>query len=381
MALPGIPDGFMEHRDGPDFRAGTRIYFFSPELQDLLHSFPAKFRTSKDSFPGRPEGMFSFSRILFSFFPLSSSFFSLYFPSLLFLTLGFVSGFLHPHYILIYIVFCIIGIDDLLRSVRKLPKPALGVWMTSLPGRSFLLKHSFGIAFSNKCFIFCCRNNHPKVEVLKMENKLSTKERLINAACTEFANMGYSKARIREISRTADVNLAAVNYHFGSKAKLYLAVLEYVYARTEGEHPSLPEPESCDRETALQILKTSAEHFFDSLDRNDIQNIKSRILYREMMEPSEMHDEVFELFLRPRFDYLEKLCFRICSDGCPAEMIRVKLFHLLATFIFYSNSRPLLESLGGSRKAFLDENRPLIMRELFGALEQNFESRNPEKGK
>ena len=48
----------------------------------------------------------------------------------------------------------------------------------------------------------------------------STKERILGAAEELFARNGFAGASLRELTSTAKVNLAAVNYHFGSKDNL-----------------------------------------------------------------------------------------------------------------------------------------------------------------
>ena len=48
----------------------------------------------------------------------------------------------------------------------------------------------------------------------------STKERILGAAEELFARNGFAGASLRELTARAKVNLAAVNYHFGSKDNL-----------------------------------------------------------------------------------------------------------------------------------------------------------------
>ncbi len=48
----------------------------------------------------------------------------------------------------------------------------------------------------------------------------STKERILGAAEALFAQRGFDGASLRQLTSSAGVNLAAVNYHFGSKEKL-----------------------------------------------------------------------------------------------------------------------------------------------------------------
>ena len=54
----------------------------------------------------------------------------------------------------------------------------------------------------------------------------ATREKIIKAASRAFARNGYDGASIRTIVAAADVNQAAINYHFGSKDGLYRAVLQ-----------------------------------------------------------------------------------------------------------------------------------------------------------
>jgi AcrR family transcriptional regulator len=57
-----------------------------------------------------------------------------------------------------------------------------------------------------------------------MESK-ATCERIIDSAERLFSKHGFSDASLRQITEDAGVNLAAVNYHFGSKEDLYKEVL------------------------------------------------------------------------------------------------------------------------------------------------------------
>ena len=55
----------------------------------------------------------------------------------------------------------------------------------------------------------------------------STRERILGAAETLFARHGFAGASLRQVTAAANVNLAAVNYHFGSKDNL----IEEVFRR------------------------------------------------------------------------------------------------------------------------------------------------------
>ncbi|TDF42120.1 TetR/AcrR family transcriptional regulator [Alteromonadaceae bacterium M269] len=54
----------------------------------------------------------------------------------------------------------------------------------------------------------------------------NTKEQILNAAEMLFAEHGFADTSLRAITQAAKVNLASVNYHFGSKKLLIQAVLQ-----------------------------------------------------------------------------------------------------------------------------------------------------------
>jgi AcrR family transcriptional regulator len=53
-----------------------------------------------------------------------------------------------------------------------------------------------------------------------------TQDRILDAAERLFADRGFAATSMRSITSEADVNLAAVNYHFGSKEALLQAVFD-----------------------------------------------------------------------------------------------------------------------------------------------------------
>lgn len=56
------------------------------------------------------------------------------------------------------------------------------------------------------------------------ENTTDTRNRILDAAESLFIENGFAATSVRAIATRADVNLAATNYHFGSKKGLFAAV-------------------------------------------------------------------------------------------------------------------------------------------------------------
>src|SRR5512135_2921410 len=84
----------------------------------------------------------------------------------------------------------------------------------------------------------------------------ATKERILDTAETLFMEQGFEGTSLRAITAAAGVNLAAVNYHFGSKEDLFQAVLtrrldpmnqQRVDLLARYEQEAGPEPVRCER--------------------------------------------------------------------------------------------------------------------------------------
>ena len=60
-----------------------------------------------------------------------------------------------------------------------------------------------------------------------MTNHFNTKERILHAAEDLFAQHGFAGTSLRQVTSRADVNIAAVNYHFGSKENLVHEVFKH----------------------------------------------------------------------------------------------------------------------------------------------------------
>jgi AcrR family transcriptional regulator len=81
-----------------------------------------------------------------------------------------------------------------------------------------------------------------------------TRNKIIRAAARIFAEDGYDGASIRNIVARADVNQAAVSYHFGSKEGLYRAVLKIALAALQADASAAPAPAELAREAALRAF-------------------------------------------------------------------------------------------------------------------------------
>src|SRR5882762_11783567 len=65
----------------------------------------------------------------------------------------------------------------------------------------------------------------PRKNIALDATSADTKTRILDAAEHLFMEHGFEATSLRQLTSAASVNLAAVNYHFGSKEELFQAVL------------------------------------------------------------------------------------------------------------------------------------------------------------
>jgi len=72
--------------------------------------------------------------------------------------------------------------------------------------------------------------------------KPSARESLLAAAQKLFSAKGYEAVSTRELAEEAGVNLAAIQYHFGSKAELFVATIHHMMEGSACLRPHLIKP-------------------------------------------------------------------------------------------------------------------------------------------
>ena len=71
----------------------------------------------------------------------------------------------------------------------------------------------------------------------ELATQKTTRDRLIEAAGELFAEKGFKETTVRDIIERAGANLAAVNYHFGDKERLYEEVILHILNGIKEEFP------------------------------------------------------------------------------------------------------------------------------------------------
>lgn len=69
------------------------------------------------------------------------------------------------------------------------------------------------------------------------QRSVGTREKLLAAASEVFVEKGFRDATVADICSRAKANVAAVNYHFGSKEALYQEAWRYSFSESIKAHP------------------------------------------------------------------------------------------------------------------------------------------------
>lgn len=168
-----------------------------------------------------------------------------------------------------------------------------------------------------------------------------TRTRLLEAAGEVFAEKGYRAATVREICRRAGANVAAVNYYFGDKKALYVAVVGYAHGRETGlPLPQWPDDAPPEQRLRLFIEQTLAAHF-----EQKSPPWKVRLIIRELSEPTEACVALVDGYIRPRATLLQ----RILDDLLPAETSQADrfliAFSIVGQCLFHRARNPVAELL------------------------------------
>lgn len=176
-----------------------------------------------------------------------------------------------------------------------------------------------------------------------------TKRALLDAAIRLFGRKGYENTSVRDLVDEADVNLAAVNYHFGGKEGLRLAAIDHLATefRKNGPGSALAgiTPETImamDAEEARDFLKHLMRSSFNHVSRRHDADDKTRYIERELIQGGKPTEVFFEKVFYVQFNIMRLLVSRITGEDPDSEHVKLRAIHLIAQSVFLNLARPLV---------------------------------------
>jgi len=158
-----------------------------------------------------------------------------------------------------------------------------------------------------------------------------TKERLLDAAEELFACNGYHGTSLRSVTRAAGANVAAVNYHFGSKEALMAAVLERRLVplnRLRLERLDQVERQAARGNQSIEvteILRAFIEPTIFFRQHGPGARSFAKLIGRALIDPHDPIRERFVAMISPVVQRLLDLLGR-ALPGHPRDTLRLKLF-------------------------------------------------------
>ena len=133
-----------------------------------------------------------------------------------------------------------------------------------------------------------------------------TKSKLLSTAAKMFARRGMDGVSTRELAKAANVNLCAISYYFGSKQKLYEAVIDslidtiknFLLCRIESVNANLSPKDN---------IKFIIGNFFEYLCSDNVSDEKAMLMINETISPTKMYDKIYTEVLEPVHKQISKM--------------------------------------------------------------------------
>ncbi len=212
-------------------------------------------------------------------------------------------------------------------------------------------------------------HNNPSLPEVTSATR-SPRETLLDTAETLYAAHGFHGVSLRQLTQAAGTNLAAVNYHFGSKEQLFVEVLarrlrpinarrlellDAILARAADGAPRLED-----------LLDALARPFFEvSVSPGQSEPLR-RLLARVLMEVDSVAIPLFENELLPvakRFG----LAISQARPDLPRRCILMGMMFFAGAMVNLLASRARLQSLGPMIGGMPDDEEMLQALVRYGA--------------
>ena len=168
-------------------------------------------------------------------------------------------------------------------------------------------------------------------------------DRLLQVAVEVFAECGFREATVREICSRAHVNVASVNYYFRSKEALYTQALAFAFQKANRLYPNdaaldngLP-PE--------QRLALFINNFLHKLLDDSHLGLHSKLIAREIADPTKALDEIIESAITPQINLLQEIIQQILGAQADKVIVQRCLLSIFGQCLMFKHSRSIIDRL------------------------------------
>lgn len=180
------------------------------------------------------------------------------------------------------------------------------------------------------------------------------RERLLEAAGEIFAAKGFKGATVREIIDRAGVNIAAVNYYFRDKERLYIETVKHGARVEADEHLSWPAGTS----PAIKLADFIRFHVVRLLDPSK-PAWHTRLIMRELTQPSAACTELVRDYIEPKSQILGGILGELLPPGTPRKQQFLTAFSIMGQILFYCTHKPIVLLLLGDKDQSYEDTAAL----------------------
>jgi AcrR family transcriptional regulator len=169
-----------------------------------------------------------------------------------------------------------------------------------------------------------------------------TRQRILEAASQVFSAKGFRNATVREICAAADVNLAAVNYHFGDKERLYIETIKQAH-RFRADQVSLP---AWSHDTpAEERLHDFVTTLLERMLNDPASCWHQQLMLRELAQPTAACEELVRDYIRPHFEMLLSIIDCLVPAETTTADRQLIAFSIIGQCIYHRVAQPVVRLL------------------------------------
>ena len=170
----------------------------------------------------------------------------------------------------------------------------------------------------------------------------ASKTRILEVASLEFSKHGYNGARVEAIAQNSQSNINLVYHYFGSKEKLFTAVMEHCYASIRARHNDLVLRAFPPEEAMRGLITSTFRMFIESPELIGLFNAEN-VMEAKHIKNSSVIGELY----KPLISFIDEALKRGAEEGVFRHGIDpVELFITInAEGYFYLSNRYTLSSI------------------------------------
>lgn len=175
-----------------------------------------------------------------------------------------------------------------------------------------------------------------------------TREKLLQTAMELFAKHGIDGVSTRDLVKASGVNLCSINYYFGTKQKLYEAILDDVVEKIVSLVTAKQIPLQSQGLSALEEIKAFAGNLLELLCSDTISSVQAELLIKEIISPTTAYNKLYQQVIEPLHKRLTGLVMQM--TGVSEQEAIIKTHCIMGQVVMFRvHKEALLRRLGAEK--------------------------------